>query len=454
MKEFFLPLEHVAAGLRHDPETRPGQPGLVLAENLRPSPGGLRPGYQATEPLGGAAWPYPQLFATRGMGVLLATETAWYSYDGGAPVPLVSGLAAGHPWALADFHAYLLATNGSCRVARDPGTGNWAVDSNPDIPDCGALGVFNGQAVAGDLTPAWHGAGPNWVAWSRIGEGSFTPDLKNTAGFMPMAWQGRVLAVKQLGQHVMVYGDNGVSCLVPVSSPAATFGLREMPFAGVAGRLAVAGDHAVHYFVDSEGELWRLTDNSDVGRLGYREFIKPLMAAGEVVLAYNRQAGEVIISGQDRHYVYSSRAKSLAGPVHCPVSGAAHLHGELMLVGPATQAPEKAMVVTDVLDMGKRSIKHLEWVEVVGANLHELEVAVDYRHSGQAGEWTRSAWMPAGPEGIARVGVTGTEFRLCARCDLAEGLLVSGFNVRWKAVDKRFTRGPEGINWGQGHSVA
>lgn len=460
MREFFLPLrEHLAAGLLRVDPAPPGTPGLVQAENLRPTIGGLRAAYAPVAPtLAGAAWPFPQLFFTS-QGLLLATATGWFSYAGGVATPLLSGLTTGFPWALADFGAYLLAVNGSQRVVRAPAQGGgfaWAAlasNAETGIPVSGALANFNGQAVAGDLPNTWQGAGTNWVAWSKIGEIDFTPGPKNTAGFRPMAWPGRVFNVKQLGQHVMVYGDQGVSYLLPVESPAPTFGLREMEVSGVAGRLAVCGNEAVHYFVDDQGELWRLSENHELTWLGFAEIIRPLLAQG-LVLSFNRQAQEVIISGPSVHYTYSHRAKTLAGPAAGGVSGVAYKAGQLVIVGPAAPDLEgaKALLVTAPLDLQKRSITSLEWVEVIGAGISGLEVAVDFRYS-QDGAWTRTAWRPASLEGVARAGISGTEYRVCVRCNLRSDLFLSQINLRWKGQDKRFSRGSEAINWGQGNSI-
>lgn len=448
MKEFYLALrEHVGAGLRQIEEVRPGEPGLVLAENLRPVIGGLRSAYTPASPLEAEAWPFPQLFRTY-QGLLLAGETSLHSYAAGAVAELLGDLAAGHEWSLIDFMAYLLATNGVTKIYRDPATASWGVNSDANIPDCGVLGDFNGQALAGDLTSSWQGAASNWVAWGNIGNISFVPDKKNIAGLRPMPWPGSVFAVKQLGKHVMVYGDNGVGFLVPASTPAPTFGFKELPFAGVAGRLAVCGDEDVHYFVDALGELWSITDNHAISSHGYKEFLAPLLAGG-VSLSYNGQAGEVVISGSDRHFIYSSRSKSLAGPSWQPVSGTCFHAGSPVLVGPQAVAPTQALVVTNPVDMNRRSHKTLEWAGVVGRGLEDLEIAADYRFDSEA-EWLRSPWIPAGPEGVARIGVTALEFRLCARCTLNEDLLLSQFNARWKATDKRFSRGSEAINWGQG----
>ncbi len=450
MKEFFLPLrEHLPAGLRHQEEARPGEPGLALAENLRPTLGGLRAAYSPAAPLEGQVWPYPQLFKTY-RGSLLAGATAWHSYSAGVATPLCTGLAAGHTWSIADFMDYLLATNGTAKVYRNPATGAWGVNGDATVPLAGALCTFNGQGLAGDLPSSWYGAGHNWVAWSQIGAISFVPDKKNTAGYRPMPWPGQVLAMRQLGQHVMVYGDNGVGDLFPASSPAPTFGFREMPFSGVAGRLALAGDDTVHYFVDCLGNLYRLTDNHEITYLGYREFLQPLILGG-ISLSMCRLAGgeEVIISGADRHYVYRQASKSLAGPCWQPSSGALVQAGQMIMVGPGAEAPAKATVVTNPLDMGKRGLKTVEWVEVEGSGLSGLEVALDYRYSTDS-DWSRTSWVPAGPEGNARLALAALEFRVCARCDLDASLLLSQINVRWKASDRRFSRGSEAINWGQG----
>ncbi len=68
----------------------------------------------------------------------------------------------------------------------------------------------------------------NWVAWSKIGNVSFELDRVNDAGFRPMSWAGYVYQTLQLGNNVIIYGSGGVTRAFPVSSPAPTFGFKDI----------------------------------------------------------------------------------------------------------------------------------------------------------------------------------------------------------------------------------
>lgn len=186
------------------------------------------------------------------------------------------------------------------------------------------------------LATATSGLGKNWVWWSSIGGGDMhyfldtdllkyatklaTPDtgfddnypylnwlwLRREMGARPMPWSGWVRQVRPMGDVVVVYGDKGVSVMLPVSSPYPTFGLQDTPedFPNGMGivtdgennplcRDAVAGDDFKQVFVGADSNLWRL-DRSASGakatKLGYSEYITDLGSG--VRIDYNAREGD------------------------------------------------------------------------------------------------------------------------------------------------------------------
>lgn len=189
------------------------------------------------------------------------------------------------------------------------------------------------------LATSTGGFDKNWVWWSSIGGGDMhyfldtdllkyttklaTPDtgfddnypylhwlwLRREMGARPMPWHGWVRQVRPMGDLVVVYGDNGVSVMLPVSNPYPTFGLQDTPEDFPTGngmvseftdnpacRDAVAGDDNKHVFVGRDYNLWRL-DRSASGakatKLGFAERVADL--GSNVRIDYNPTEGEFYI---------------------------------------------------------------------------------------------------------------------------------------------------------------
>ena len=189
------------------------------------------------------------------------------------------------------------------------------------------------------LATATSGLGKNWVWWSSIGGGDMhyfldtdllkyatklaTPDtgfddnypylhwlwLRREMGARPMPWPGWVRQIRPMGDVVVVYGDVGVSVMLPVSSPYPTFGLQDTPDdlpvglglwtdrnANPVCRDSVAGDDMKQVFVGGDYNLWRLdrsTSGAKATKLGFSEYITDLGSA--VRIDYNATEGDFYI---------------------------------------------------------------------------------------------------------------------------------------------------------------
>jgi hypothetical protein len=242
----------------------------------------------------------------------------------------------------------------------------------------------------------------NWIKWSDIGSLTFTIGKDNVAGERPLDWSGFVYCVKKLRNKIVVYGENGISILAPVG---VVFGLETIHTIGLKGKNAVAGTNSEHYFVDSFGNLFSLTETTK--KLGYSEYLSQLNSS--TVLSFDPESKLLYICDGVLGYIYNTESGSFGeGPEN--ITGIGH-QSEVMYVAASssiTTAPFE--ICTDIFDLGTRAGKTIFSVEL-GTNLTTgLYVSVDWRRD-KAGEFTQTPWYTVSAQGRAIVVAYGREFR-------------------------------------------
>lgn len=438
MREYIIPQDQLMRGLRLMKYEGVGRGMLVEATGLYPMAGGLRwLQVPTTDVTSDYVFPYPQLFRSY-EGLMVMTADGLYQPDGaGSLTPLLTDAAMHNKlWTMANLpdRPIFVATDGTT-ITRNPTTSVLEVNNARFPADYfTAIEDLGGQLI-GILKDD-----PNHVAWSDIGDINFdiTDNDKGEAGFAPMLWSGNLLVVRQLGKHFIAYGDNGITAMMPFATDIVTgFGHKEMKGSGIRGRWAVTGDDNLHYFVDSQGTLWRLTYNHELSFIGYQEFIEPLGA--DVVLSYSPRAERVYISGATSHYIYAHPYKALTGPHDGSFVCVAESRGLYAGTTGRFSNPQ-AVLVTEEFDMDFAGIKNLTWVELYGTIPADVEVAADYRFDRNGG-WTRTDWRPTTSESVGPLHhAAGVAFRLCVRSS-TPNLALNKAVVRWQPTDKRFVRG-------------
>lgn len=456
MREYTTPLkEAFVIGLRSTPDTLKNTDRLTFAKNLRPYAGGLRLQQVPIPMVNGVytiQWPFPQLvFNTHGFWLLSNDQVCLFDQD-----LLMSSMVVtteGYPWSVADFGKFALCMNGAAMVARDVDAPYYIeVYTNSAVPLGGCCCDFNrSQLIVGDLSVAsWYDGADNFVAWSKIGSINCVPDESNEAGYMSMDWDGQVYVVKQLGQHIMVYGEGGVSYITPAQSPAVTWGQRHFQIYGVPSHTAVAGDKMRHYFVDLSGDLWRVDAQHQLTNLGGKEFIGPMMSVGDIVVTFHPKRDECYVSNEEYHYVHTRTG--WGGPNYIPLSGTAYCKPIEGRVGGLAVVPAKGAVynvttaefTTDVINFDSSSQKTLQWIEVdISTDAGTTEVLAEYRYANNE-SWTQTDWYRCNKEGVGRLPIAGTEFRILVRIygSTMSYLEVDQLRIKWKPTDLRFNRGP------------
>jgi len=254
----------------------------------------------------------------------------------------------------------------------------------------------------------------NWIKWSNIGSLDFTIWKDNIAGERPMDWKGWIYAIKKLGNKVVVYGEGGVSMLVPTGT---AFVLQTVYRIGLKGKQAVAGNESVHFFVDTKGQLFIFGEAvskaslfeaaSYPEKLDYSEYLANMT---NPVLSWDELNSLLYICDGTTGYVYNPRDKSLGkGPAN--ITGISSQGGTLYVAAPATITTPVFEICTDIYDFNTRRGKTIRNVQLGADITKTLSVALDYRRD-KATVFSTTDWRPVNAQGIAFITCFGQEFRV------------------------------------------
>lgn len=258
------------------------------------------------------------------------------------------------------------------------------------------------------------GSKMNWVKWSNIGNLDFTIWKDNIAGERPLDWAGWVYSIRKLGNKVIVYGAGGISMLAPSGN---AFGLLSVSKIGLKGKLAIAGDDKIHYFIDVFGRLSRLTEIPQRSSL-FEQSISPevldyseyLSDMDNPVLSWDSLNRLLYICDGTSGYVYSQDSSSLgSGPAN--ITGIGLRNNEAYIVSPSTIENPIFEICTDIYDMGSRKNKTITTIELGTDVIGDLWVTLDYRKN-KAEEFKTLTWHRVSPNGVTNIPCFGVEFRI------------------------------------------
>lgn len=322
------------------------------------------------------------------------------------------------------------------------------------------------ESLAQQIPFGFSDIGSNWVIWSSIGGGDFplwlfypniavegfmeewgdnyTFDIENSMllehlrrgefGFMPMPWQGTVQRMLPMGNNVIVYGDEGISALVPASAQG-TFGLKRINDVGVVSRGAVFGtEDSGHVYLDKSGDLWLVTQDLQAERLGFSEFLFDLVG-NKVIVTYDEHRNNFYITDSTNSFVLDQGLTKIR---EHPTSTFYHEGGKIGLF--TTEVYSGGRVVTGAFDMGFRGIKTITAIAIGADSTSRMNVAIDYKYN-KGGVFKRSGFFLVNDNGFAEFRVSGVEFRLIIETDSYIGFNLDYAEVRYQAEDKRYIRG-------------
>lgn len=454
MREFYFTFDGLKAGLRRDHRNPRNVQALVECMNAKAYERKLGPYVPFVLPaytFAGAPvslsleWPFPQLIGGTDYDFLVIRDTLnaedlVYTIGAGGVLTqigvcdVLTYLAYGDRFDVADFGPYVLMTNGLMMVYYDIlGTVWVAGPVIANVPLMGTVCNFRGQAVGGDIRSAWHGCGTDSVVWSMIGEMNFNPDLTNEAGFRNLPFSGSVRRVMELGDYVVVYGSNGILGMQPVSTPAATFGFKEVLDIGIPCKTAVGGNDKEHVFLGSDGWLRKIDATLTVKKLGYYEFMNPL---GEVVVSFDpREEGEHYISDGVTGYVLTPWG---LGQCHQLLSSVERINDEITGIF-GDDGDMEYRVKTDTVDLGYRGLKTLQVLEHGLYSPTAARAGVEWRNDSSA--FVDAGSRPLNDQGIVTRPISGAEFRLKFEADNYIDVELDYITARYKMTDMRSIRG-------------
>jgi len=409
-------------------------------------------------------------------------------YDSSDPTNLTS-VTSGGTWHFVDCYDTWFLLNGSCVAYH---TNEQKALGLPDKNFCQTSLTltsgceFRGRVLFGGLDPSnyisndwttfwetWNNKvatglvlsdnmAANFVTWSSIGGGDLLWPLaldkaisgivngtnynvdkpylmdvfkRNQAGFIPMPFQGTVRCLKSMSEGVVVYCDNGIGLLYPVTTQSRipTFGYRTLSTVGICSRGSVDGDEDQHVFIDKRGYLWRLT-NKDLTRLGYLEFFSPMLARSPTI-SYDPGEEEFYISSDTETYILTK-----TGLCKCSqwISSVIQANGQL--IGYANSVTNAIVACeTDTFDMQNRGMKRINFVELLGDGMSGLQLSAKYKYDN-TNTYATSNPVTVGQTGAAYLGIAGTDFRLVINGIATSLAQLDAIIIHWQQSDKRFVR--------------
>jgi hypothetical protein len=422
-----------------------------------------------------------------------ATGLTTYSLDGVNPLVLTPG---GGNWHFADFGDFWFACNNTGTVFNKPksvlaaGTDVlYATELLTSKTCCAhrgrlvtagfnpntfwtdqwndALGAW--AASAGLSVASVEGLKKNFVMWSSIGGGNalaryFQVDAqegfggfdtsrgasdpewldywrRGDCGFMALPRFADVVAIKPLGQHVLVYCTECIVVLTAYSQPVSTYGIAKMATVGVMGRGCVAANGSEHLFIDTKGDLWRVDESLQFRKLGFQEMFYSWLGSYVSIHPVERTREYYLTNGSEGFVLTQQGLSELSVPPLLVFEGV-YLGETLLGYYPTDGALTSCTLTTGVFDCGRHGLKQLREIEVRGshANGALMSVVIDYREVSE-GAFAQTEPVNLDDSGWAAINITGNEFKVTLSCDNYSGIAIDEVRLYFDPVDRRFARG-------------
>lgn len=454
-------------GLRKETEPRVNAPYMHNMTNLIPRESGMatapviaRPGIFET---GDKEFPFPMAFKGDSVRLYLHEDEV-YTLDGSfaASSALTKNLRAGgtttigrgSAWHCETFLDMFWATNGTSLAYKIPSDdGDMYVDNALTVQ---AIGRYDYRVLFGGMAGAWfdgaqwatvfetwrethHGqlfvhdsisASTNYVIWSEAGGGavdvpffSFAASLgllgsgtytaaeeviahsieRGEIGLVPIRKVGTIRQLKQLGNRVIVYGDDAISELRPIEG-----GFQEELIAdfGVGGRTCVGGDTRQHVIVNNDGQLYTFFSNQDQPeRQGYQQYLSGLTMS-RVVVTHDPIERYFWIS--DGWTTYVLTRTGLGGPMNVHPSCLFRDDAQGLVGVYTTPTTLGWTFETSKFDLGERDFKHITGIQLHGTGWNTARA----RTRGNVivgGTERKTPWAQLTPGGVAYPGMSFVE---------------------------------------------
>lgn len=451
MQEYYLTLKNIKDGLRATEETYRHTGQAQQACNLIPNKLGLGIfSIKATCVNTPAHWPFPMMYDTSHGILLCSVQGPPYVclYDVGSSgmqtIDIIDDtyFPSAAPWYVAQVGDFVLCCQDNKLYYLKPKTKELKVapsnmsDSVLPMTKLGIADFYKQQLFYWNTDPftvlGTLDADQSYIAWATPGKINIELSRRNSAGFMYLPEVGQVLMAHQVGRAMAVLGSKGVAILQRWKGGG--WGKRMVHDVGIINHSAVAGPYDVIYFVDRESALWSLGPES-IKRLDYREHLKTL---NHPILTYDALYRRVIITDEDKHYMYDIDNASMTGPNSLDMQ--ANGNKEAFWFTNTQPMDIVAEYVSDVLDMNRSGYKTLRWIQPTGNVGETSKARLEYRYDIGEDNWHTTEWLPLRPHNSVHFGITAPEFRVCINSE-DPNFRLDKIGVRWQPEDRRFIRG-------------
>jgi len=228
----------------------------------------------------------------------------------------------------------------------------------------------------------------------------------------------------------IAYTSFGIYGFVSKGAPTPTFGRIDISKGvGSAGwHCSQSNDNnTLHIWIDHYGDLWYIDSKMEAKKLGFKEFILPMMAASsaakrwypDLVITYSKRMEGFLISNGTTCYLLSKKGMSQIGINPTSLASWHDIGATAATSVPGTEhemgifsamTDLEARVETVISDLGTKGIKTIHSL-IVGLSSSEAYAAVASRYRLKD-SFTNSRWKRIHSRGTVNPGVTGTEFKL------------------------------------------
>ena len=488
-------------GIRREPTPTANVAYLERCMNLVPREGGLatvptfaRPGDLEAQPKN---FPYPQIFKGDSIRVSLGETTvrtlnSLFGASANVSLNLRAGgtgaIAQGTAWQFESFLDMWFASNGSSMVYKIPSDNGDTFISDSFLAQ--AIGRHDYRVLFGGLSGDWLAgarwlefftawrethtaqsvvhdtlaAGTSWVIFGESGGGAVDAPFyalacacglygntgfdtakeiiwdsleRGDIGLIPVRKVSNIRALKQLGNRMIVYGDDAISEIQQIDG-----GFQETLVAdfGIGGRCCVGGDDRRHVFFNGQGQLYSWFANQDrPERQGYAAIFSQYLPE-RTVITYDPVEGYFWISDGGLTYVLTRTG--LGGPMsQHPTS--MFRDSQYGLVGMySTALLDSWEIQTTNFDMGHRDFKHFVLAQVIGDGYRRTTGRVSGT-TDVSGVTRNTPWVQSNKDGVVFPRMSFIEGSVTLR-GVGDDVNLSAMEIRYQNEGRKYRRGTSG----------
>jgi hypothetical protein len=271
---------------------------------------------------------------------------------------------------------------------------------------------------------------------------------KRELGFVPLPWQGAVMALKPLGGGIMAYCADGISLILPRQDGQ---GFDQVPMldVGLGARGAVTGDERGHCFIDSYGRMWTIDGQYQLQKLGYEELFSTAVGT-ERLLPDNSIMVGTFDKEEGNHYFVRNTGSTAKCYVKTPTGlGQLALNfptalfrrfGELtgaLTYMSGTGYEDTIAVKTLPFNMGSDAQKIIKSWSAGLVNASAEYGTVAYCNDSLSGTYKDTAAVLANRSNVFRPGVVGRTFTLYITATPTSTTKLEHINVSFSLTERK-----------------